>query len=270
MHSGGNDAMTNFQYDNEYASDYQLQICTFHSDGGVTTVECGSQLPSGQNTLAGTDAFVAVHNSYTSALSFEFQTCKFDSDGMPAIITPEEFSRINRWVNRKESHRFKMEQSGYENIYFLGRFNIKAITVNHAVYGVQFTFLSDYPYGFADEIVQTYSGTQFMVYNHSDEIGILLPVTTIKCKEAGNLRIANSMDNEIFELTNCFANETITIDNKNMIITSDNETHKLCDCFNFNYIKLCNTYEERRNCFSSSIDIDITFRYSPVRKVGLK
>lgn len=261
--------MENFQYDNEWANDYQLKICSFESDSGVNITDTGSQLSDEQIKVVGTDEFLTINNDYSSPISFTFQTCSFNSDCTPKEITPEEFSNINRWANRKEAHKFKIDKTGYEEIYFLGKFNIKAIKINGIIYGVEFTFLSNYPYGFADEIVQVYSGKEFMVYNHSDEIGFLMPKINIICKESGTLRIRNDMDNEVFELTECTENEIIQIDGKNMVITSNNPNHKLYDCFNFNYIKLCNTYNERKNNFTSTLDIEMEIKYSPVRKVGI-
>lgn len=260
--------MVNFQYDNKYASDYQLMVCSFNSSG-LETVTSGSELSNEQIKIVGTDEFTIISNNYTAALSFTFQTCKITNNYTPEEITPEEFSKINRWVNRKESHKFKTDKSGYENIYFIGRFNIQAIKINNIIYGVEFTFTSDYPYGFMDEIVQTFTGKNFMVYNHSDETGDIYPYTTITCKGSGNLIISNTMDNEIFQLNNCTKGEVITVDNKNRVITSSNPNHQLYDDFNFNYIKLCNTYDERRNIFTSSLNITMEIKYSPVRKVGI-
>lgn len=258
-----------FQYDNELSSDYQLVVCYIDSAPGAETVDTISQKAYEQTNVVGTDEFVIVNDNYSSAITFPFQTIKMDNNCSVQPITPEEFSNINRWVNRDESHKFKCDKEGYEGIYFMGRFNIKPIKINDLIYGVDFTFISDYPYGFADEIVQTYSGTEFMIYNHSDEIGYLSPVIAITCKESGTLRIQNSMDNEIFELTDCTEGEVITIDSKNMLLTSTHIGKPLYNRFNFNYIKLCNTYTERRNNFTSTLDIDMEVKYSPVRKVGI-
>jgi hypothetical protein len=263
--------MTNFQYENEFASDYQLMVCSFDSVG-LETETSGSELSTEQIKVVGTDEFVIINNDYSSALTFVFQTCKRSNNCQnpaPEEITAEEFSKINRWVNRKESHKFKIDKSGYEGIYFFGRFNTQAIKINNIIYGVEFTFTSDYPYGFMDEIVQEFTGKDFMIYDHSDEIGDLYPYCTITCNETGNLTLTNTMDNEIFSLNNCKKGEVISIDNKNSVITSSDLNHKLYDDFNFNYIKVCNTYEERRNFFSSSLDINMEIKYSPIRKVGI-
>lgn len=261
--------MTDIQYGNEYFSDYQLIPCTFSSSSGAETVSAGSEFSTDQIHIVGTDAFVMIHNNYASALTLHFQTYKADNNGTPCPITAEEFSKINRFANRKESQKLKIDKLDYENIYFLGRFNLQAIKINDIVYGVDFTFISDYPYGFMDEISLQFKGKEFMVYNHSDETGDIYPYTIIKCLEAGNLQITNSMDNEIFELRNCTENEVITIDNQNRIITSSNPNHCLYDDFNFNYIKLCNTYTERRNFYTATLNIEMALKYSPIRKVGI-
>ena len=180
--------MTNFQYDQEYASDYQLTVCSFSDSGGVENAPGGSEFSADQIKITGTDEFAIITSDYASALLFTFQACKIDANHSPAEISAEEFSKINRWVNRKE----------------------------------------------------------FMVYNHSDETGDIYPYTVIKCLESGDLRIVNSMDSEEFELKNCSVNEIITVDNKHRVITSSDSNHDLNEDFNFNYIKLCNTYAENQ------------------------
>lgn len=261
--------MKDFMYDNQYASDYQLMICSFEKSSGATTVDMGSQFENNQIKIVGTDEFVNINNDYSTPSPFLFQVCKITNDYTADEITSYEFSNINRWLNRKESHRFKIDKDNYEDIYFVGRFNIKAIKINNIIYGLELTFVSDFPYGFSDEITETFTGKDFSVYNYSDEIGILLPTIKITCKEEGDLIIRNSMDNEIFKLTECKNGENIIIDSKNMIIQSSDLSHKVYDCFNYNYIKLCNTYTERENKFNSTLNIDMEIKYSPVRKVGI-
>lgn len=257
----------NFQYGNEYASDYQLVICTFGSNEQEAVG--GSQFSANQVKIVGTDEFVIINTDYDGGLRFAFQTCKMIDCDMAGEVTPEEYSKINRWVNRKEPHKLKFSSSGYENIYFLGTFNIRPIKIAGIIRGIEFSFISNYPYGFQDEIIQEFSGKEFMIYNHSDEIGELLPYVVITCNEAGTLTITNDMDNEIFELKKCVKGEIITLDCQHRVITSTAKSHLLYDTFNFNYLKLVNTYEERKNNFTSSLNINMEVRYSPIRKVGV-
>lgn len=262
--------ITDFQYAGEFGSDYMLTPCTFDTGGGVETIDFGSQLSTERTNVVGTDERVLINPDYSSALSFTFQACKADEAGNALPISAEEYSKINRWLNRKESHVFKIKKDTYENIYYLGSFNIQAVKVNGEIYGIELTFTSAYPYGFMDEITVEYADVNnFTVYNCSDETGDIYPYIEITCLSDGDLKITNTMDNEIFEVKNCKKNEIIKIDGKSRIITSSVDTHKVCDDFNYNYLKIISTYEERLNTYSSSVNINITVKYSPVRKAGV-
>ena len=137
------------------------------------------------------------------------------------------------------------------------------------IYGIELTFISTYPYGFEDNIKQTCNGKNFTIYNNSDEVGTLYPTVIITCNEAGDLSIENDMDNEIMVIKNCSAGEVITIDSKYKIIFTNDKSHDIYNDFNWNYLKVCNTYDMRFNNYISSLDITIEINYSPVRKVGM-
>ena len=99
--------------------------------------------------------------------------------------------------------------------------------------------------------------------------GEIYPYTIITCNEAGNLTITNSADNELCIINNCIKGEVITIDCQHRMITSDKLAHNIANDFNYNFIKLINTYKNRDNYYSSTLNINITMSYSPVRKVGI-
>ena len=263
--------MNDFLYDNILGSDFELMPCRFDSSGGIETVDMGSQMSNSFVKIIGTDEQIIVNKEYSSTLSISFQVCKRNCREGFKEITPDEYSKINRWLNRKESHPLKFIQEGYENLYFLGTFNIQALKLNDKIYGLNLTFFSNYPYGFLDEITAHYTGNYFTLYDYSDEEGELFPFVVIQCLEDGDLQITNDMDNELFLLKNCKQHEILHIDNKNHLITSSNELHNqnLYNDYNFNYIKICNRYNNRANNYSSSLNIDISFQYSPIRKVGV-
>ncbi len=262
--------ITDFQYAQEFGSDYMLMPCKFDSGGGVETIDFGSQLSTERTNVVGTDERVLINPAYSSTPTFTFQACKVDSYGNPLPVSAEEYSKINRWLNRKESHKFKVKEDTYENIYYWGSFNIQAVKINGVIYGIELTFTSDYPYGFMDENTVEYSNVNnFTIYNCSDETGDIYPNIEITCLSDGDLKITNTMDNEIFEIKNCTKNEVIKIDSKNRVIMSSADTHNLCNDFNYNYLKIISTYENRLNIYSSTLNINITVKYSPVRKVGV-
>lgn len=262
---------TDFQYANELASDYGLVAVNFDSSsGGAETVSSGSNLTFNSIKSVGQDISELYGTSYEEDYSFTIQLCRLDYNCEPLPITPEEYSAINRWLNRKRFEQFKINKEGYENISFYGSFNIQAIKINDDIYGIECTFTSNAAYAFNDgnDLVFT-NVKEFCVHDDSDEIGETYPYTTITCNEAGNLTITNSADNELFIIENCSQGEKITLDNKHGIITSDNLNHKIANDFNYNWLKIINTYNNRDNYFSSTLNINITMNYQSVRKVGI-
>ncbi len=71
-----------------------------------------------------------------------------------------------------------------------------------------------YPYGFEDNIKQICNGKKFVIYSNSDEVGTLYPTVIITCNEAGDLSLANDLDNEVMVIKNCSAGEVITVNSK--------------------------------------------------------
>lgn len=261
---------TDFQYDDKLASDFGLTVVTFDSSsGGSETVSTGSNLTFNSIQAAGQDEFENFGATYSEAYSCNFQLCKIDNC-TPAIITPEEYGEINRWLNRRNTNKvFKINENNYENIRYFGSFNIQAIKICNEIYGIDCTFTSNAPYAFSDEIVYYFSGKSFNIYDDSDEIGEIYPYIEITCNASGNLTISNSLDDEILEILNCSENEMIVIDNKHKIIRSNNESHNITDDFNYNYLKIINTYENRQNDYISSLDVNMIIKFSSRKKVGI-
>lgn len=256
-----------FDYAEELSENYGLRICNF--DGFSPEAVGGSELSVDQVHIVGTDEFVLVNNSYSSAITYTFQVGKFDENCELSEITANEYSQMVRWLNRKEDHKLKFDVDSYANIYWIGRFNCKPIKIASILYGIELTFISTYPYGFEDNIKQTCNGKKFTIYSNSDEIGTLYPTVVITCNEAGDLSLANDMDNEIMVIKNCSVGEVITIDSKYKTIVTNDESHDIYNDFNWNYPKVCNAYDMRFNNYTSSLDITIEINYSPVRKVGI-
>lgn len=261
---------TDFQYGEEMLSDYGLTVCSFDSSGGLETVSPGSQLTFNTIRPTGSDRFYLYGAQYNDVYTVHFQCCKMNRKNIPEPITPEEFSQLNRWLNRRDRFlTFQVNADGYENIHFFGSFNIQAIKINEIMIGLECSFTSNAPYGYGPECCYELHGKQFTVFDSSDEIGEAYPITEITCLEAGDLQITNSLDNEILVIQNCAENETILLDNEHKIITTTNAAHAIANDFNYNYLKIINRYGERNNTFTSSLKLRMVLRYSPIRKVGI-
>lgn len=240
------------------------------SSGGSETISSGSTLTFNSVKSVGQDVSELYGSTYDEDYSFTIQLCRLDNHCNPLPLMPEEYGAINRWLNRKTFDQFKINKEGYENIRFYGTFNVQAVKINDDIYGIECVFTSNAPYGFAKERTHTFSNVKsFYIYDDSDEVGEIYPYTIITCNEAGNLTITNSADNELCIINNCIKGEVITIDNQHRMITSDKLAHNIANDFNYNFIKLINTYKNRDNYYSSTLNINITMSYSPVRKVGI-
>lgn len=256
-----------FSYDGELSEYYGLKICCF--DGFESEADGGSTLDTSQVHIVGTDEFVIVNNTYSNAITYTFQVGKFDDDCNVDIIEPDEYSQMLRWLNRKEDYKLKFDVDKYENFYWIGRFNCQPVVLCGETYGIELTFTSKYPYAFQDTITQLFDTKEFTVYNNTDELGTTFMISTITLLESGDLIIENDMDDETTEIKNCIEGETITIDAKHSIITTSNTGHKLYDDFNWNYPKICSTYDNRYNHFKVNLSVKYKIEYDPVRKVGL-
>lgn len=255
-------------YAGELSSNYELFMC--NTDGFTVEPVAGNQLTTDSIKVVGTDESLSVNPSYDVMEPFTFQMSKIrNCEFLP--ITPLEYSKINRWLNRKESHEFRIDEPSWENIHYVGRINISPVMIGEKIYGVQCTFTSDYPYGFANDVEQKYEGKKFTVYNYSDEVGTIRPeYIKITCLESGVLSVTNTLDNEgACEVKNVEKDEVITFNSKRQLIESSINHKNLADDFNWIFPKLLNDYDNRLNEFESSLDIKFEVKYSPVRKVGI-
>lgn len=261
---------TDFQYGTEMLSDYGLTVCSFDRANGLKTVSPGSQLTFNTVKTAGSSQFHLFGAQYNDVYTASFQCCKMDGKKVLMPISAEEFSQLNRWLNRRDCFQeFKINAEGYGNIRFYGSFNIQAVLIEDRIWGLECSFTSNAPFAYGEEQCFQLTGKQFTIFDSSDEIGECYPYTEIICLESGDLELQNTLDNEILVLKNCTANEKITIDHAHKLIRSSNGAHDLANDFNYNFIKIINRYGERNNVFSSSLPLNMTLKYSPVRKVGL-
>lgn len=267
---------TDIEYAEEKLSDYKMIVCKFNNSGGLETVSSGADITFNQVKPSSSNKFYICSSKYESVFTSVFQICKnpcLTKTQNDKIFTVEEVSAIQRWLCRKdEYHRFKIEQNGFEHIYWNATFSSKQIELNGQIIGLEVTLYTDAPFAYMDEVSAEYNclaDTSFNFYDNSDEIGYILPSMQITFLSDGVFRLKNSLDNEIMEIYNCSTEEIINIDGKNQIITSSNSSHNFSNNFNFLFPKIINSYDERCNVFTPSLDCKIVITYSPIKKVGL-
>lgn len=110
------------------------------------------------------------------------------------------------------------------------------------------------------------------IFDVSHEEGYIYPHTEITILETPNndkksLTIHNALEDRDVYIAGCEAGEVITMNYP--IITSNISDHKIQNDFNWNFFRIANTYENRRNDLITSTPCIIKIRYSPIVKVGL-
>ncbi len=277
-----------FEYDKERLSDYGMVICNFNGNKGVETMPSGADISYNQIKPSGTDRFHLYSSTYESAYTTTFQICKNPcgnkSDGS-MYLTTDEVSAIQRWLCRKNSyHTFKIDQNGYENIFWKSTFSSKQVMTDGHIIGLELTMYTDYPYAYSEIRPIAFNckaNETFTIYDISDEEGHIFPSVWIQFPDGGTpgslgnsetftFELSNSLDKKTTKIKNCSANETIKIDGEHLIISSSGTSHpSLASDFNYFFPKIINSYENRKNEFTANADCKIVFKYNPIRKIGL-
>lgn len=276
-----------FEFDGHRLSDYNGIVCHILEDGDTSAINIGSQITFNTLPIAGGNKFKLMSTQYTEAYTATFEICKFNcEEPEDNTFSQEEISHIMRWLNKKTFKKFKMiyEDGEMANVYYNASFNVNPISYFGRVIGFQLTLQTDAPFAYYDEVEYT---MEFMgdkleqsYFDISDEIGYIYPSSmTIEFLTGGNLEIVNSQEpDRITKINNCIAGEVITLV-ENKVITSSEVHNKLYNDFNYVFPRICNEnediYDEKcgidnmENIFTVNIPCIITFKYSPICKMGI-
>lgn len=250
-------------------------ILSFNGVNNDDTASSGADITFGQVRTAGGDNYNLYSSTYDSAYSITFQigknpyniSCQEDLH-----FSPIEVSEIQAWLCQDEYCKFRIDQTGYENIYWNATFSSKQILINGRIVGLELTLFTDAPYAYMDEVKivkEVKKDKPFVVYGLSDEIGNIRPYLKVKLKESGEKFIlSNSLDSLTTEVKYVSEGEVITFYGRSQNITSSLE-HEIADDFNYHYPIIGNTKNTRLNEYTSNLDCEITIKYSPIIKVGL-
>lgn len=276
-----------FEYDNQRLSDYNCIVCHILEGGDASAISIGSQLTFNTLPIISQNKFKLMSTQYDEAYTVTLEICKYNcKDPDDNTFTQEEISYIMRWLNKRTFKKFKVvyEDGEMSNVYYNASFNVNPITYYGDVIGFQLTLQTDAPFGYYDEIEYTMDFTadklKHSYYDVSDEIGYIYPASmTIELLETGNFEMTNSQETErTTAIKNCVAGEIITlIENKTI---SSSETHnKLYNDFNYIFPRICNKNEDiygygyaddnMENTFTVNMPCKITFKYSPICKMGI-
>lgn len=258
-----------FEYDGLLLSDYGFMTCNFDSDD--KSINPGSQLEF--NLVSGMHGTVnrLIKSTYNQNIEFKFQICKKLCKDDDMEISVEESRKIFSWLNRKSFHKFKIQNEEYIHIYFIGSFNISTIEINGKIVGFELNFISNKPFALHENIIfdmdiKTANGS-YSIYDKSDEEGFVYPHAVIYVLEDGDLTITNGFDDRVTFIRNCVAGEVITLDYPK--ISTSEASHEIQNDFNWNFIRICNSFIDSKNTYTASLPCRIILQYSPIVKITM-
>lgn len=216
--------------------------------------------------------------TYNEAITVTFDIIKYQCNSSASYIMEDnEIAAMMRWLNRKEWHKFKplYNDLSFPNVYYMGTFTeISAIIKGGNTVGLTLTLTTNAPYGFMDfddnEFTISDSNGSFTMYDMSDELGNKYPEKMIiNISSPGDFSITNNLNERTTTIKNCLANETLTLDCINKIISSNKEHSHLYNDFNYIYPMLTNTINDSANIFTTTLPCSVYIEYKPIRKVGI-
>ncbi len=268
-----------FEYDGQYLSDFGFMICSFESSSGSEVVSAGSTITFNTVPRHRGKKYSLTGTQYDECIQSKFTIAKKACLGEDMMITKDEYRDLMRWLNRHEFLKFQIldeSEDFIEPCYFNASFNVEKRLINGKLYGLDLTLETDKPFGYGEERVMTFkleAGDQCTVIDTSDEIGHTYPDLTITCNAKGDLRLTNltyakNVDEDFMEITECEAGEIIRVYGDTFIIENENtlDGHNLYDYFNFNFLRIENTYDNRENVITTTLPCTLEIKYRPIIK----
>ena len=265
---------TDFEYDGLYLSDYNFIVCRFDYSNSADIINAGAVITFNKTARNRGKIFSLTSTKYESCIQTTFDICKNPDifDGSDRIITQDEYRDLMRWLNRHNYLKFQFlnDEESLGQCYFHASFNIEQIKIGDRLYGLRLSMETDCPFGYGDTqtvaLNFTASDSTKVVYDCSDEVGYLYPNLTITCCADGDIIIYNDSQNCHMEIKNCVADEVIYINGSVHTISSSETFHDIANDFNYDFLKIGNTLNDRSNVIRVSQPCNIVMEYTPIIK----
>lgn len=260
---------SDFQYDGVNLSDEGFMICQFDESPGFSSSSAGATMEVTTVPQFSGRKYVNVGTSYDERFTTTFSICKIN--GKP--VTTTEYSSIMRWLNRPEFHSLTIMSTLYQDVTFHCTFNIEKVEFCGSIVGFNLLLISDSAFGWGDQVSYEFNigaaGGVYEINNTSDEIGYIYPdYLKITCAADGDLVIANALENRSTEIKGCSNGEVLEFNGNTMAFKSSTGRN-VYDSFNFNFLRLATTYDNRTNAFTFSIPCSVELTFTPTKKVVL-
>lgn len=264
-----------FEYDGQYLSDYGFIVCDFDDKSGVNVVSAGAQITFNKVSRHNGRKNSLVSTKYVDSVQSTFDICKNPEVHNDLEIGSDEYRDLMRWLNRNEFLKFQVLFDNADfpyrtSCYYEASFNIEKIIIGEKIYGLRLIMETNAPFGYGEEQHFVFNisntNTTYSLFDISDEIGFIYPSVKITCLESGQLSITNWTENCTMVIKGCQVGEVINIDGDAMLITTSSKNHDICNDFNYEFLKIGNTFDNRENIFTASLRCNLEISYYPIIK----
>ena len=254
-----------FTYDGVTSDDMGVIICSF--DGGNEISAIGSSVEITTVKSPNSNRWLKTNASHKEPLIFTFSICNNpcnNDDDMP--FSADEQREIVRWLARKDYHYLSFDQDGFENIYYNCYIALDKKQVAGETIGFNLTVSCDAPFGYSDERIIKTTDNEVTVLDTSDEIGSIIPTTTITVKSNGTVTLYNENTNETTTIENCIAGEKITFTDMLRVSSNSADHNTFYDDFNYVYPKIQNSFRSNVNKIQLTNCSSLTMTWREIRK----
>lgn len=268
--------LSDFEWCGQSGSLFGLLPCSFDSSA-LETGENGANLEFTTIRAPGSDRQKPLPGRYAEALTGTFRVCKNPETTPSPYFSAEDIRFFNRWLNRRDGyHKFKICKNGddgYSEFYFRAFLNLKKLELGGHVTGLEITVTTDSPYAYFEPrtavMELTVDAPRYTYTDVSDEVGRLYPAFTILCKAPGDLSLQNGLSGIKSCIRDCSPGEVLTMDSEHRILSSSLRKDAVMKSFNFGWLDIMNTYDNRQNIYSANLPCTVIMTYSPIAKIAL-
>lgn len=263
--------VTDFIFDGQALSDWGYMLCSFDAINLEKATVSDITFDTIKSALS--DVSKKVSASYNDNLNTTIQICKNMCDNsIDEYLTKEDISEMTKWLCRKDYKFLQfLNDKDDDEIFYEVQNKVNKVMLGDNCIGLEIIITSNRPYAVTNEFfrkIEFQANKTKNIIAYSDDEGYVYPDVIITLKEDGDLKINNAFEDRNTVIKNCVTGEVITF-NAEVLQISSNKEHDFASDFNYNFLRLCNTFKENINKITSNLACTMEIRYRGIRKVGM-
>ena len=258
--------LCSFVFDGVDSASYGIAVVYFGSL--ESSYSAGDQTELKLETYGNGNKWSIVSQKYSEPISFKMQI--INKDG--SEITREKERALKKWLCRQGTFHWLQFTMEDECICYRANFSNPQLLPVGKVVGMEFTVTTDSPHGYSSTIKKRFSfpakNGNTNIFVNSDDYDYIYPLMKITVLSSGTLTLTNDNESDThnnFYLSNCIANETITIDSAIPCLESSVSSHDVFTDSNKRFPRL----KQGKNKLTFSLPCKVEMEYRESRKVGV-